>query len=179
MSLFSQTDDIYWEVSSPVLLHFKYIFNPHLKTCFSLLSERKKNIDVREKHRLVAFVHVPWQGIEPATWVCPVPGIQSATLWSVRWCSNHVSHNGQAHFNHFKKNDFIYLFLDGGESREKERERNINWLPLAPAPIEGPAPQPRHVPWLGMEPVTFRFAGWCLTNWATPPIRVIFTCTVH
>ena len=28
--------------------------------------------------------------------------------------------------------DFIYLFLDRGEGREKERERNINvWLPLA------------------------------------------------
>ena len=27
--------------------------------------------------------------------------------------------------------DFIYLFLERGESREKERERNINvWLPL-------------------------------------------------
>ena len=28
--------------------------------------------------------------------------------------------------------DFIYLFLERGEGREKERERNINvWLPLA------------------------------------------------
>ena len=33
-------------------------------------------------------------------------------------------------FNLFK--DFIYLFLERGEGREKERERNINvWLPLA------------------------------------------------
>ena len=31
-----------------------------------------------------------------------------------------------------KKKDFTYLFLDRGERREKERERNINvWLPLA------------------------------------------------
>ena len=28
--------------------------------------------------------------------------------------------------------DFIYLFLDRGEGREKERERKVNvWLPLA------------------------------------------------
>ena len=28
--------------------------------------------------------------------------------------------------------DFVYLFLERGEGREKERERNINvWLPLA------------------------------------------------
>ena len=32
----------------------------------------------------------------------------------------------------FKKIDFICLFLERGEGREKERERNINvWLPLA------------------------------------------------
>ena len=31
----------------------------------------------------------------------------------------------------FLKKDFIYLFLEKGEGREKERERNINvWLPL-------------------------------------------------
>ena len=27
---------------------------------------------------------------------------------------------------------FIYLFLERGEGWEKERERNINWLPLIP-----------------------------------------------
>ena len=32
-------------------------------------------------------------------------------------------------FSFFK--DFIYLFLERGEGREKEKERNINvWLPL-------------------------------------------------
>ena len=31
----------------------------------------------------------------------------------------------------FLKRDFIYLFLETGEGREKERERNISvWLPL-------------------------------------------------
>ena len=30
----------------------------------------------------------------------------------------------------FFKKDFIYLFLDRGEGREKERERNNVWLPL-------------------------------------------------
>ena len=34
------------------------------------------------------------------------------------------------HLNHFLK-DFIYLFLERGEGKEKERKRNINvWLPL-------------------------------------------------
>ena len=32
--------------------------------------------------------------------------------------------------------DFIYFFLERGEGREKERERNISvWLPLACAPL--------------------------------------------
>ena len=34
-------------------------------------------------------------------------------------------------FNDFLKILFIYSFIDSGEGREKERERNINvWLPL-------------------------------------------------
>ena len=41
--------------------------------------------------------------------------------------------------------DFIYLFLERGKRKEKERERNISvWLPLG-APYWGPGPQPRHV----------------------------------
>ena len=36
--------------------------------------------------------------------------------------------------------DFIYLFLERGEGRQKERDRNINvWLPLA-RPLLGTSP---------------------------------------
>ena len=56
--------------------------------------------------------------------------------------------------------DFIYLFLERGEGREKERERNINvWLPLTCPHNWGPCPQPRHVPQLGIEPATLWFTG--------------------
>ena len=34
-------------------------------------------------------------------------------------------------------------------------------------PDWGPNPQARHVPWSGIEPVTFQFVGWRQTNWAT------------
>ena len=58
-----------------------------------------------------------------------------------------------------KKKDFIYLFLERGEGRAKERERIISvWLPLT-WPHWGPGPQARHVPWLGIEPVTLCFAA--------------------
>ena len=68
--------------------------------------------------------------------------------------------------------DCIYLFLPRGEGREKERERkidvrNIDWLPLT-YPNWGPILQPTHVPWLGIEPVTFQFAGWHSIHWDTP-----------
>ena len=58
------------------------------------------------------------------------------------------------------KRDFIYLFLERREGREKEMERNIDvWLPLA-RPLLGTWPQPRHVPCLGIEPVTLWFSSW-------------------
>ena len=62
---------------------------------------------------------------------------------------------------------FIYLFLERGEGKEKERERSINvWLPLT-CPLLGawPGPQPRHVPRLGIEPVTLWFSD--SVHWAT------------
>ena len=68
--------------------------------------------------------------------------------------------------------DFIYLFLEQGERREKERERNIDVrgrhgsVASSTHPNWGPNPQPRHAPWSGIEPATFHFAGWRPTNWA-------------
>ena len=35
-------------------------------------------------------------------------------------------------------------------------------------PNWGPSLQPRHVPWLGIKPVTLWFAGWHSIHWATP-----------
>ena len=63
---------------------------------------------------------------------------------------------------------FIYLFIFRERTREGERERNINvWLP--PAHLhQGPSPQPRHVPWLGIELATRWLAGQHSIHWATP-----------
>ena len=70
-------------------------------------------------------------------------------------------------FIDFLKGDCIYLFLDRGEGREYERERNISHLPLECARTGGLNPQPRHAPWPGIEPVIFCFVGECSTDWAT------------
>ena len=58
---------------------------------------------------------------------------------------------------------------NGGRGREGDRERNIDQLPFVCVPTKdrssmpqpGQNPQPRHVPWPGIHPATFRFAGWC------------------
>ena len=69
----------------------------------------------------------------------------------------------------FFKTSYLFIFREG-EGKEKERERNINvWLPLM-HPLLGACPglQPRHVPWLVIEPATIWFSGWCSIHWATP-----------
>ena len=66
---------------------------------------------------------------------------------------------------HFFK-DFIYLFLEIGERKEKERKTSMCGC-LSCAPYRGPGPQPRHVPWLGIEPVTLWFTGQHSIHWAT------------
>ena len=65
--------------------------------------------------------------------------------------------------------DFIYLFLGRRGGREKERERNINVkLPLS-CPL--PGLQPRHVSWLGIEPVTLWFTFWLALNPLSHPSK--------
>ena len=67
----------------------------------------------------------------------------------------------------FFKNLFIYLFLERGEGRERGRETSMCGC-LSHTFHWGPGPQPRHVPWLGIEPVTLWFADWHSIHWATP-----------
>ena len=66
----------------------------------------------------------------------------------------------------------FYLFIVRGEGRgrnievgEKHQLVASHTPPLAPN--QGPGLKPRHVPWPGIEPVTFCFAGQRPTHWAT------------
>ena len=73
--------------------------------------------------------------------------------------------------SHFKKR--FYLFLKRVERREKERDRNISvrekhlLVASCTCPDQGLNPQPRHVPWPGMDPVIFHFVERCPHNWVT------------
>ena len=63
---------------------------------------------------------------------------------------------------------FIYFRELGGEGQGERnitmREKNQSVASWTCSDQE-PNPQPRHVPWPGIEPETF--LGWCPTNWAT------------
>ena len=62
---------------------------------------------------------------------------------------------------------FYFLFLDRGKGRENERETSMCGC-LSCTPYWRPGLQPRHVPWLGIEPATLWFTGWLSIHWATP-----------
>ena len=72
--------------------------------------------------------------------------------------------------NFFFLRFYLFTFRKRGRKgeREGEQHRCINWLPLSHAPNWGPGPQPRHMPWLGIELATFQFAGQHSIHWATP-----------
>ena len=68
---------------------------------------------------------------------------------------------------YFVKILFIYFYREGKGRRKRGRETSMCGC-LSCAPYWGPGTQPRHVPWLGIEPVTLWFAGWHSVHWATP-----------
>ena len=76
----------------------------------------------------------------------------------------------------FLKKDFIIYFLVGKGGRKRGRETSMCGC-LSHAPYRGPGPQPRHVPWLGIELTTLWLAGWHTIHWATPARARSFSLT--
>ena len=58
---------------------------------------------------------------------------------------------------------YLFTFREWGR-REKEGEKHS----CVVAFYWGPCLQPRHVPWLGIEPETLGFSGQCSVHWVTP-----------
>ena len=67
----------------------------------------------------------------------------------------------------FLKILFIYFLRQGIGRRKRGRETSVCGCLLC-ALYWGPDLQPRHVPWLGIEPVTLCFTGPHSIHWATP-----------
>ena len=62
---------------------------------------------------------------------------------------------------------FIYFQTEGKWERKRGRETSVCGC-LSHAPNWGPGPQPRRVPWLGIEPATLWFPGKHSLHWAVP-----------
>ena len=76
---------------------FSFFFNSHLRICtywyFFIEREKERNINVREKYRLVASCTCPDWGSNSQPRYVPWPGIERATLWlRATLCSNQLSH---------------------------------------------------------------------------------------
>ena len=70
----------------------------------------------------------------------------------------------------------LVSFRERGRKGEREGEQHqcdtlISCL--LHIPNWGPGPQPRHVPWLGIKPVTLWFTGQHSIHWATPAKAVV------
>ena len=64
---------------------------------------------------------------------------------------------------------YLFIFRERGRQGEKHRyARGTAISHLSHTPTWGPSPQPRHVPWLGIEPVILWSAGRHSIHWATP-----------
>ena len=100
--------------------------------------------------------------------VCVVGWWGACGRWTIEQGSNYewVGWGGEDNpsMRYFFK-DFIY-FLEGKGGKKRGREAPICGC-LLHVPHWGPGLQPRHVPWLGIEPAILWFADWHSTHWAT------------
>ena len=79
----------------------------------------------------------------------------------------------------------FYLFIFRERGREGEREGEKHWCVrdtliscLSHSPNWGPGLQPRHVPWLGIEPAAFQFTGQDSIHWVTPARAILYFNTL-
>ena len=61
----------------------------------------------------------------------------------------------------------LFFYTERGREGRKEGEKHQS-VASCTHPVQGWNLQPIHMSWPGIELATFRFAGWCPTNWATP-----------
>ena len=163
-----------------------FFLNPHPRTC-SLILERGEGREREEKPRYereplvtshtcpdwVLFLYADSFSMHPEDQtrnlgMCPdqESNPRPFSVWDyapTNWAT-------PARNSFFKKKRF-YLFIFRKMGREGEKHwcvRDTSTGCLSHTPNQGPGLQPRHVHWLGIEPATLWFSGWCSIHWVTP-----------
>ena len=132
--------------------------------------KRGRETSVRERkiHWLPLVCTQP--GTEPKTQACALTRNPSGDILLCGTMSNLLSHTGQGYCLFFFFLRFHLFILDWG--REGEKHQCVVGSRVSPTgDLAGP--QPRHVLWLGIQPVTLWFAGWHSIHWATPARAIL------
>ena len=88
------------------------------------------------------------------------------------WTSPLFFYTGTLSWLSFFKRFYLFIFREGKGGKKRGRETLICGC-LSHAPYWGPGLQPRHVPWLGIEPVTLWFAGYSQSTKPHQPRLVV------
>ena len=145
--------------------------------------KRERNINGREKHQVVAScTWWDWNWDQTHNLgMCPdrESNLQRFGFGDdaqINWATPARAIVFFFKFRIFKK-FYLSVFREMGREGEWEGEKHLcvkDTLTgcLSHTPNQGPGPQLRNVPWLGIEPVTLQFAGWHSIHWATP-VRIL------
>ena len=117
---------------------------------------------LRAERRLGQQVHRPWSRERPDRWGSSEETVAGRVAHSLSdW---EALYQFWIYFLIYFLSLFLkrfYLFiLEGKVGRNWGRETSVCCC-LSCAPYWGPGLQPRRVPWLGIEPATLWFTGWC------------------
>ena len=154
------------------------------KILFIYFLEGKGGKREGEKHQCAVASHVPWLGIEPTIFLfagqCSIHWTTPARAFFTLFFKNVVSlylYGSQPCQTQCplkkKKRFYIFIFREGEGGRKRGREISMCGC-LSSAPYWPPGLQPRHMPWLGIEPATLWFTGRQSIHWSTAARAPLF-----
>ena len=108
--------------------------------------------------------------IKGATWILGFPSMCKSYVYSMLYsivCNSSMSKKSMYLFFFLTQGHIFIVLLEKEGEVEREKERNIDGkekhqlVASLMCPDWGLNPQPRHVPWPGLKPMTFQFIGQC------------------
>ena len=93
-------------------LVYLFFFNPHLRIHLLVLErgrERERNIDVKEKHQLIASHMCPDWGLNLQPRYVPWPRNKPMTFWYMKRCSSQLSHPARTSLAYLKCPSYFWF----------------------------------------------------------------------